>query len=683
MKDLLASLPVPPGCALAATGSVARGESTEHSDVDLLLLHPQDRPPSREEAERLWYPVWDSGRRLDHSVRSPDDCAALITGEATAALALLDLRHLSGDAELTRRCRDLVLRTWRRELSRNFNAVVDTAIARWRRSGSLVTMTRPDLKHGRGGLRDIELLRALALGHVCNMPDLSAERALLLDVRRLLHRYARRRRDVLDPEFAADIALDLGMADRYDLARQLATNARRVDAELTAALAQARDLLHGRTRRHARRPLDVDVVEDNGRIALARQPRLDDPGLLLRVAASAARTGLPVTERTWARLAELPPLPERLPRQAALDFLSLLNSPRHSARVIRELDEHGLWQPLIPEWGHIRGRMPAEPSHAHTIDEHTLRVLARCASATTTVARPDLLLLAALYHDIGKGRGRPHEQVGAELVARMGTRLGLNLRERSCVQTVVAEHTTLPRLAATRDPGAESTVDELLGAVHYDLLTLELLAALAPADAQATGPGVWSLRLERGIAELVTRARRQLSEVTPGPPLVSAPGEVGMRGTTVYWRAEGPGRLPRVLAVIAAKAWTIDAARIRARANGEVHAEFEVRSTVRPALDAQGLVRAYRSGVYRELPAIAPAPAATYWRGSVVEVRTVDSVGALAAVAGALVAARWLTMRNVGGTMIVQAQMPPGVDRGEVERGVARAVGGNVDYLKQ
>ncbi|WPF65361.1 MULTISPECIES: [protein-PII] uridylyltransferase [unclassified Corynebacterium] len=680
MKHLLESLEVPEGCALAATGSVARGEATEYSDIDLILLHPEGSSPSREQVERLWYPIWDAGQRLDHSVRSPTDCAELITQEVTAALALLDLRHLRGEEALSARCRERVLRTWRRELSRNFTAVVDTAIARWRRSGSLVTMTRPDLKHGRGGLRDIELLRALALGNVCDMPDLSAERALLLDVRAHLHRQARRRRDVLDPEFAAEIALDLGFADRYALGRALAAGARRVEEELTAALAQARDLLVTRTRKRIRRPLDVDVVEDSGEIVLARQPRLDDPALLLRVGASAARTGLPVAPRTWAQLAVLPPLPERLTRQAALDFLSLLNSPEHSAPVIRQMDARGLWERVVPEWAHIRGRMPAEPSHSHTIDEHTLGVLARCASAKTTVARPDLLLLAALYHDIGKGRSRPHELVGAELVARMGTRLGLNLRERSCVQTLVAEHTTLARLVATRDTGAEETVDELLRAVHYDLLTLELLTALAPADAQATGPGVWNRRLAHGIAELSGRARRHLTALSPTPPLVSAPANIGIRDRTVYWRStEGKG-LSDVLAVIAAKAWTIDAARILTQDTGQVHAEFEVRSTVHATLDTGDFVHAYQSGVYRDLPEVTSPHTDTYWYGAVVEVRTTDSVGALGAVAAALAPAQWLTMRNVGGTMIVQARLGrERADHGAVEREIARAMGGNVD----
>ncbi|WP_460490837.1 [protein-PII] uridylyltransferase family protein, partial [Corynebacterium nasicanis] len=210
---LLSDLPVPPGCALVATGSLARREMAPHSDLDLLLLHPEGEQP---DVDKLWYPLWNSGFRVDHAVRTPAECAGMMSADSTAALALLEMRHLAGDAELSARTRELVLREWRVEIHRNFNALVDTAIARWRRFGSVVTMTHPDLKNGRGGLRDLALLRALALAQLCDEPPLAAERRLLLDVRAHLHTLARRRRDVLDPEFAADIATAMGLRDRHE-----------------------------------------------------------------------------------------------------------------------------------------------------------------------------------------------------------------------------------------------------------------------------------------------------------------------------------------------------------------------------------------------------------------------------------------------------------------------------------
>lgn len=399
---LLSDLPVPPGCALVATGSLARRELAPHSDLDLLLLHPAGVEP---DVEKLWYPLWDSGYRIDHAVRTPEECAGMMSADSTAALALLEMRHLAGDAALTARTRELVLREWRVEIHRNFDALVGTAIARWRRAGSVVTMTHPDLKNGRGGLRDLDLLRALALAQLCDVPPLQAERRLLLDVRALLHTHARRRRDVLDPEFATDIAADLGMTDRHELSAEVAAAARRIDAAVTTALAASRAALGSRARGR-RRPLDVDVVASGAEITLSRRPDLSDPALLLRVAAASARTGLPVSPHTWQRLRDLPDLPAVYTAAAAEDFFELLAHPE----VVNDLDHHGLWTRLVPEWEHIRGRMPRERTHIHTIDQHSLVTVANCAAVGVSVARPDLLFLAALFHDIGKGYGRPHSR---------------------------------------------------------------------------------------------------------------------------------------------------------------------------------------------------------------------------------------------------------------------------------
>ncbi|WP_156228435.1 [protein-PII] uridylyltransferase [Corynebacterium comes] len=674
-RELLAGLTVPEGCALVATGSLARGDMTPHSDLDLLLLHPAGTDPDLAD---FWYPVWDSSFRVDHAVRTPSECVNMISADSTAALALLEMSHVSGDAELTARTRAAVLTRWRTEIHRNFNALVDTAIARWRRFGSVVAMTHPDLKNGRGGLRDLGLIRALSLANLCDEPPLAEERGLLLDVRTLLHTHARRRRDVLDPEFAEDIAAELGLTDRHELSARLADTARRIDAAVTTALATARSALGTRVRGQ-RRPLDVDVVDDHGEITLSRRPDLSDPALLLRVAAASARTGLPVAPHTWQRLRELPELPEILPAAAAEDFFALLSSPLHTADVVNELDRHGLWVRLVPEWAHIRGRMPRERTHIHTIDQHSLVTVANCAAVGVSVARPDLLLLGALFHDIGKGQGRPHEQVGAEYVARMARRLDLHLPDRSRVQTLVAEHTTIARLASRFDPAADDTLDLLLDAVRYDRDTLDLLEVLTGADARATGPGVWNARLEAGLRTLVGRARRALVLAAPLRPYVHASAEIGLRANpeedtlTVSWRGTDP---QPVLALIAAKAWKITAARIAVA--DELHAEFDARPTVQTlaeAADEPAFVQAYKSGVYTELPGIPPAPTLMTWRGQVLEVRTGDRIGALGALIAVLPPVSWLSVTTPGATMIAQAAFAGPVDRRKVGRDVTRVLG--------
>lgn len=668
------SLALPEGTALVATGSLARGEMTPYSDIDLLLIHGQTAPPD-EELERLWYPLWDAGFRVDYALRTPADCANLLNANSTSALAMLEMRHVRGDEGLSQQAREKTLKQWRREIARNFEALVDTAIMRWRRSGSVVTMTHPDLKNGRGGLRDLELLGALALANLCDIPPLNAEKKLLLDTRVLLHADARRHRDVLDPEFAAAVAEPLGFNDRYELSAALAHAARDIDEALTAAMAASRALLGRKKilRRAPRMPVDKDVVEAAGELTLAKNVDLLDPSLLLRVAAAAARTGLPIEQNVWEQLKKLPPMPEdRWPRNAVEDFFSLLSAPEHLVEIIRVLDRQGLWGQLIPGWDHIRDRLPRERTHIHTIDQHLVNCVALCAEARLRgpVARPDLLSLAALFHDIGKGYDRPHEQVGAEYAARMAQVLGLNPRASRCVQTLVAEHTTIARLAARCDPYDDEPVDRLLDAVHYDLLILDLLEVLAEADAKATGPGVWSARLENATRVLCSRARTQLRTLHPMPPMVAAPREIELRQQddrdTVHWAGNDT---QEVLAVIAAKAWSITGARINAD-GGQFAGEFDVRSTTGTPPDAVEFAQAYSSRVHVRPPKVQPAPTATYWHGNVLDIRTVDRPGALANLIAALPQLRWLVMKKRGSTLITTCRLESHPDRAAVERAV-------------
>ncbi|MDO4762716.1 MAG: [protein-PII] uridylyltransferase [Corynebacterium sp.] len=685
-RALIETLPLPPGCALAATGSFARRELLPTSDLDLVLIHPpqmdMDDPAMRELVDALWYPLWDHTMRLDHAVRTPQQCADLVESDPVSALAMLELRHVRGVEELTAQARDAVLRRWRVHLSKNFNDVVDVAIARWRRSGSVVAMTRPDLKHGRGGLRDHEFLRALALGNLVDIPDLSQQRNLLIDARTLLHHYAGRPREVLDPEFAIDVAEQLGFSDRYELARAVAKASRSIDEALTHALNQCRNVLprpSGLKHMH-RRPLDVDVVDGGGEITLSRNPDLSDPGLVLRVAAASARTGLPIRPSVWTQLAQVPPLPAtRWSTSAASDFFALLSSPEHTARVIIELDEHGLFVPMVPVWEHIRGLMPREPVHIRTIDRHNLAVVELCARDSVRVERPDLLLLAALFHDMGKGYSRPHEEVGAEMVAEMATTLRLSAQDTTVVEALVRHHTLIPRLVKHRDiEDDQSVVTELLDALGYNLLTLNLMEALIPADAQATGPGVWTPQLKSGLGYLCARARTMLTRNTPQAPQVRFGGELALYPTigahaTVFWAGSYMRESVRVLALIAAKGWNITSAAFVYR-DGIVSAELKVYNTLGTAFNESEFIQGYKSGVYSALPTIEPGACATFWFGDVLEVRTTDRKAALGTLIGVLPELEWLKIHTPGATMIAQCKLAAGYDRAKVERDVTRVL---------
>src|SRR5918998_640512 len=174
-----------------------------------------------------------------------------------------------------------------------------------------------------------------------------------------------------------------------------------------------------------RRPLDEGVVEHGGEVALARDIHpARDPALALRVAAAAARTGMPVATSTLTTLADTAPeLRRPWPRQALEGLLSLLGAGQPAIDVIEAMDRTGLWGRLFPEWGAVRDLPPRDRVHVWTVDRHLVETAAQAARLTTTVARPDLLLLGALLHDLGKGRGGDHSIVGAALAEQIGHRL--------------------------------------------------------------------------------------------------------------------------------------------------------------------------------------------------------------------------------------------------------------------
>ncbi|MDQ4115800.1 MAG: HD domain-containing protein, partial [Actinomycetota bacterium] len=246
-----------------------------------------------------------------------------------------------------------------------------------------------------------------------------------------------------------------------------------------------------------------------------------DPALVLRVAATAARTGLPISAGTLHRLADTAPeLRTPWPRVALGELLSLLGTGHGMVEVVESLDRTGLWGRLFPEWGAVRDLPPRDRSHVWTVDRHLVEVCAQAARLTTRVKRPDLLLLGALLHDIGKGRGGDHSEVGESLARQVGERLGLREPDVAVLGATVRHHLLLPHTATRRDLDDPATVTRVLETLDHSVLLVELLDALAEADSLGTGPGVWSPWRRTLIQELSGRCRTALTgapRVEPGP----------------------------------------------------------------------------------------------------------------------------------------------------------------------
>ncbi len=531
------------GACLIAVGGYGRGSLTAGSDLDLLLVVP-DRvdtsdPGVAAVVDRLWYPVWDTGVRVDHSVRTPAEVRRAATRDIRVILGLLDARPIAGEIALGEQVASSILADWRALARTRLGEVRESVVERRARHGEAAHLLEPDLKESYGGLRDAGILDAVAASWVTDVPreGLADVRDLLLDVRDALHDCAlsedRRPSDILRTQDQDDVAHRLGLGGRDALLRDLGEAARAIAYASDTMWHRISRLERGRFDRPVRRrlrrpgpervPLGEGVVVHDGEVALAADARPDrDPVLVLRVAAAAAQAGLPLAPGAVARLArESAPLPAPWPAEARDALVSLLGSGPGLVPVWEALDQQGLIVRLFPEWAAVRSAPQGSPVHLYRVDRHLVEAAAQSADHLREVSRPDLLLVGALLHDIGKARPGDHSEVGADLTEVIAERMGYGDADRAVLVSLVLHHLLLPEAATRRDLDDPLTAERVATAVGT-VETLDLLRALTYADAAATGPGAWSDWKASLVDDLVARTRARLAgAVAPAPPMIA------------------------------------------------------------------------------------------------------------------------------------------------------------------
>lgn len=532
----LATLVTRADVALAAVGGLGRGEPAPYSDLDLVLLHDGRTPAVSELADAIWYPIWDSGVDLDHAVRTPDQVLAVAEADLTAMLGLLDLRHVVGDASLTDSVRMQVRGRWRASARRRVGQLREMSDERDRTAGDAAFLLEPNLKRSRGGLRDGQALRALALAQLVDLPSgARAAYETVLDVRGELHRACGRAEDVLRLQDQDDVGAALGIrgspgeraAD--ELLRRVNLAARTIGHTLDAALRRAAPPDRPRALPRRGRPepervgLARDVVAQGGEVMLARAADPSaDPGLVLRVARAAAERGQPISPFALARLAGAAAVPEPWPDVVRVDLLALLGCGRAAIPVLESLDLAGLLAPLIPEWDAVRGKAQHNPAHRFTVDRHLFETVAHAAEHASGSPRPDLLLLGSLLHDIGKGFPGDHSQEGARVAAGIARRIGMPQDDVATIEAITRHHLLLPDTATRRDLEDPATPRSVAAAVDGSGELLDLLHRLTIADAAATGPAAWSGWKAGLVADLVDRVHALLGgSLPPAVPALS------------------------------------------------------------------------------------------------------------------------------------------------------------------
>ena len=504
------------GCfALIATGGYGRGELAPNSDLDVLLLHDSAKTVS-EVAERLWYPIWDASKgadkiKLGHAVRTLKEAKTLASDDLDTATALLTSRHLAGDAAMTADLISAITSDWRARRAHWLAALAAGVVSRHEEAGEVAFLLEPNLKESSGGLRDIHALRwAEAAGALIAPADraglLEAEDTLL-DIRVALHRSTGRAGDVLLLQEQETVAPLAGFRDSDALMAAVSVAARRV----VWIGDETWSRVNGLPPVASDHVLASGVLLRSGEVEL--EPAADpseDPTLILRVARTAAASGARISRATLERLeSSAPVLPAPWPAGAVDDLVGLLLTGHQAIPVFEALDHYNLLVRILPEWAPVRCKPQRNAYHRFTVDRHLWEAAANAADLAQRVPRPDLLVLGALLHDIGKGYPGDHTDVGVDLVRVIGPRMGLVDEDVEAVVAMVQHHLLLPDVATRRDLSDDGTINGVAEAVG-NATTLDLLAALTEADSLATGPSAWGSWKRELVTVLVDRTHHVL-----------------------------------------------------------------------------------------------------------------------------------------------------------------------------
>lgn len=663
--------------ALVAVGGYGRGELAPWSDLDLLLLHDTKRGIAAV-AERLWYPIWDTKLKLGHAVRTVREALRLADEDLDTATSFLTLRHLAGDATLTAALQQRWISQWGKRSKRWLKELGERVDARHAVAGEVAFHLEPNLKDGRGGLRDVHTLRwAEAAESVLLEGDDAALQAaydVLLGARVELHRLARRPGDVLALQDQDAVAAKLGYQDADALMAAVAEAGRAIAWTSDEAWQRVTSWLEGPSGREYRRdhPVAPGVLLRDGEVHLADGARPhDDPSLVLRVATAAARRRCHIARASLDRLAaEVVPFPDPWPLGASDDLVALLLEGHHAVPALESLDQRGLLVKVLPEWAPVRSRPQRNAYHRFTVDRHLWEAAANAAELAGRVERPDLLVVGALLHDLGKGYPGDHTEVGIELVERIAPRMGFDQYDTGVLVAMVRYHLLLPDVATRRDLSDDTTIEAVAQAVGEPLV-LELLAALTEADSLATGPSAWGTWKSELVSELVDRVGQRLGSRPAGAAWTLFPSAeiLALMGAGRTAILPGPDRITVVagdrpglfshiagvlslhgLDVLGAQAHSDDegmaASEFRVSADGPMHWERVERDLGRAlagqlALDAR---LSERARTYARRRSMSAQPAVPQVRvdnsassnATVVEVRAPDGVGVLYRITKAL-----------------------------------------------
>jgi len=532
--------------AVVAVGGYGRGTLAPGSDVDLLFLFPHKQTAWGESVvEAMLYPLWDLKLKVGHSVRSVDDCMREAKADMTIRTALLEARFIAGDALVFH---DMVRRFGAEVVEGTAPAFTEAKLAeretRVRRAGTSRYLVEPNVKDGKGGLRDLNTLfwiakyayrvndvRELVAAGLFDRKELQMfqrSEEFLWRVRCWLHFITGRAEERLSFDLQRQVASAIGYAGRsgqapverfmkayFLVAKDVGDLTAIVCAALEARQQKPRaslsQLLGSFTKRKRVRALGhPDFTLKSQRLNVVDADAFQrDPVNLLRLYEIASRDDIaihPDASRLVTQSLRLVTPQLRNDREANRIFLEILTARRSPEAVLRRMNESGLLGRFVPDFGRIVAMMQFNMYHHYTVDEHLIRAIGVLSEINAgvlesehplaneimpTIANRRALYVALFLHDVAKGRIEDHSVAGARIARKLGPRLGLTEAQTETAAWLVEHHLDMSTVAQSRDLGDPKTIESFAATVQT-LERLKLLLLLTVADIKAVGPGVWN-----------------------------------------------------------------------------------------------------------------------------------------------------------------------------------------------
>src|SRR5579862_3412596 len=537
--------------ALVAVGGYGRGDTAPYSDVDLLFLKSKKAGPAEQDVvNSLVRDLWDYGMKLSQSVRTPEDTIAFARQDLPLRTSLTEARLLVGSQALFA---DLQRRNHRLIATTSLTRFIDQALQERRKEHqdyfATVNLLEPNVKKSPGGMRDVHLLRWIALPRygtrdpqmlraagVLTLEDsqtISSATEFLSRIRNELHFHAGQAQDVLTRDEQVRVAKwmqfesqgPLLFVERFMLQYHRQTTALHDAVMRFAQGARTPGFFRSLVNRFSTRIVEGHYVVASDSIALREEAPADKAETLLRLFDLARKHGVEVTHDSLERVRKATPSAVLTPESRKI-FLQILSDPKGLGLLIRDLHRVGLLGRFIPAFEHARCLMQWNQYHKYTVDEHSIRALESATfrlndrgpvgQAYRETKRKDVLHLALLLHDIGKGYEEDHSEIGKRIAETLAVEVGLGDHEKQQLVFLVHKHLLMAHVATRRDISDPATLVQFVRTVGTEE-TLRMLFLLTVSDTDAVAPGSLTTWKESLFAELYARATEELTGDAPVP----------------------------------------------------------------------------------------------------------------------------------------------------------------------